>query len=178
MKALVKHFKHFHISQGVLYTVTALAYTENVQLVPPTPGRVATLFGLHNGIRHFCRDRTLSLLKERSYWPGINTKFQIRIHSCERFVKWNTPTNQRVSLVSIRTCYHLDFRALEPSDGGQQYTLIIIDNFTRYVQAWANKFIPAKPPQTTLWNIKVNNDETKVITFTSNTNDYKQTINI
>ena len=144
VKALLKNCCHFHIFHGVLYRFTTLEGTENTQLVLPTASRAAALRSLHDDIGHPGRDRTLSLLKEQFYWPGMNKDVQIYIQSCDRCVKRKTPTNQRAPLVSIKTSQPLelmsmDFLALEPSKGGQQYVLIITDNFTRFAQVYPSK---------------------------------------
>ena len=149
LKALVKNFCRFQICHGVLYRITTLDGTENAQLVLPTASRAAALRSLHDDIGHPGRDRTLSLLKERFYWPGMNKDVKNYIQSCDRCVKRKTPTNQRAPLVSIKTSQPLelvsmDFLALEPSKGGQQYVLIITDHFTRFAQAYPSKNMSAK----------------------------------
>ena len=79
----------------------------------------------------------------------MNKDVQNYIQSCDRCVKRKTPTNQRASLVSIKTSQPLelvsmDFLALEPSKGGQQYVLIITDYCTRFAQDYTSKNMSAK----------------------------------
>ncbi|XP_046553307.1 uncharacterized protein LOC124262803 [Haliotis rubra] len=74
---------------------------------------------------HPGRDRTLSLLKERFYWPGMTKDVDDYLKICERCLKRKGNTSIRAPLVSIQTLQPMelvcmDFLTLEPSKGGQQ----------------------------------------------------------
>ena len=94
---------------------------------------------------HMGRDRTITLLKERFYWPGMDTFVSDRIQRCMPCAQGKAPhlpesapmfhisASQPMELVCI------DFLGLEECRGRFQYILVITDVFTKY--AWA---IPTK----------------------------------
>ena len=98
------------------------------------------LEALHNDMGHPGKERTLSLVKDRFYWPGMHKDIETWIDQCGRCLRRKTPTNQRAPLVNICTSSPLelvcmDYLTLEPSKGGQQHILVITDHFTRYAVA-------------------------------------------
>ena len=100
--------------------------------------------GLHDDVGHMGRDKTLELVRQRVYWPRMSTDIKLKLKSCERCPKRNTPVTDRAELVNIKTTQPLklvsvDYMTLEMSKGGYQHILVTADNFTRY--AWA---VPTK----------------------------------
>ena len=95
---------------------------------------------LHDDCGHLGRDRTLSLLKDRFYWPRMTEDVEIWIKRCRRCTLRKLSTNIRAPLVNIVTTQPLelvciDFLTLEMSKGGYQNILVITDHFTRYAHA-------------------------------------------
>jgi transposase InsO family protein len=149
MTTLLKTFDHFQLTRGVLYGITKLNEEECHQLVLPSRCRSAAMRSLHDNVGHPGRDRTVSLLKERFYWPGLIKDVESYLQRCDRCLKRKSSTAVRAPLVSIETSQPLelvcmDFLTLEPSKGGQQYVLVITDHFTRYAQAYPYKNTTAK----------------------------------
>lgn len=110
------------------------------QLFLPLEHRKMALVGLHNDTGHPGIDRTISLLKDRFYWPGMNKAIEEWIKNCDRCIKRKTATNIRAVLVNIESTEALelvciDYLTLEQSKGGFQHLFIITDHFTRYAQA-------------------------------------------
>ena len=100
--------------------------------------------GLHDDVGHMGRDKTLELVRQRFYWPRMSTDIKLKLKSCERCPKRNTPVTDRAELVNIKTTQPLklvsvDYMTLEMSKGGYQHILVTADHFTRY--AWA---VPTK----------------------------------
>lgn len=98
------------------------------------------LVGLHNDAGHPGIDRTISLLKDRFYWPGMNKAMEEWIKNCDRCIKRKTATNIRAPLVNIETTEALeldciDYLTLEKSKGAFQHLIFITDHFTRSAQA-------------------------------------------
>ena len=119
------------------------------QLVVPANQIKFVLTEIHNRFGHPGRDRTLSLLKDRFFWPGMAQDTEKWIKSCSRCVHRKSQTNQIAPLVNISTTYPLelvcmDYVTLERSTGGYQHILIITDHFTRYVQAVPTRNMTAK----------------------------------
>ena len=104
--------------------------------------------GLHNDVGHPGRDRTLSLVKERFYWPRMTADIDKWTSQCHRCLRRKSPTNNRTPLVNIVTTYPLelvcmDYLTLEPAKGVGN-VLVITDHFTKYALAIATKNQTAK----------------------------------
>ena len=130
---------------------------DKFQLVLPSAYVGDALNGLHNDIGHPGRDRNLSLLRDRCYWPGMSADVEDWIRNCGRCIRRKTPTNARAPLVSINSTHPLelvcmDFLTLETSKGGYQYMLIITDHFTRYAQAIPTRNMTAKTTAEAFYN--------------------------
>ena len=72
------------------------------QLVLPAEYHGRIVCGLHDEVRHPGVDRTLSLLRERVYWPGMEKEVQAKVRSCNACMrrKSSAPTAPMVSIQS------------------------------------------------------------------------------
>ena len=101
------------------------------------------LKGCHNQVGHQGIVRTLSLLRERLYWPGMHKEATLYVNKCQNCLKRKaTPdvaplqpivANQPMELV------HMDILSIEPSKGNIENVLVKTDHFTRYAQAYPSK---------------------------------------
>ena len=83
------------------------------------------------------RDRTIDLVCQRFFWPGMANDVERKIKNCERCLKRKTLTNIRVPLVNIKTHQPLemvcvDFSTLEMSKRRFQHILVLTDHFAHY----------------------------------------------
>lgn len=113
---------------------------------------------LHENMGHLGADRVIGLARERFYWPFMRaditqyvTKICQRLKQRKPAVHVNAPLQPIIStgpfqLVSI------DFVHLEPSSGGYQYILVIMDDYTRFAQAYAMRVKSAKTAADKLFN--------------------------
>ncbi len=113
------------------------------QLVLPVQFRAVALKGSHNDVSHLGRDRGMHILRDRFYWPRMNSDLEQWIKSSDRCLKRKTPVN-RAGLESIETSQPLelvcmDYLTLEMSKGSFQHILVITDHYTKYALA-----IPAR----------------------------------
>lgn len=147
--ALLKTSSSLHLQQGILYREVTINEQPRQQLVLPADFIEEALEGLHNNVGHPGRDRTLSLLRDRFFWPGISKDVDDWVKNCRRCVCRKTPTNQRAPLIGIETTQPLelvsmDFLDLEPCKGGKHRVLVVTDHFTRYAQAYVTNNMTAK----------------------------------
>ena len=98
---------------------------------------------LHEEMGHLGVERTLTLIRERFYWPHMQRgvdHYVTQVCSCLKRKRPNRPT--RAPLVTIVTTHpfemvSIDFLHLESSKGGYEYILVVMDHFTRFAQAYA-----------------------------------------
>ena len=109
---LFRDLDHLSCDKGVLYRKTKINGEERKQLALPIEYRTTALRGLHNETGHQGRDRTLSLLQERFYFPGMSKMVDNWIKGCGRCVRRKTNINARAPLVNITTVNRWNWCAL------------------------------------------------------------------
>ena len=152
----IREYNTLQMRRGVLYRVTKHQDEENVQLVLPKKNRQQALKGLHDDIGHMGRDKTLSLIRDRFYWPRMSTEVEEKIKNCMP-CKLRKGTVDRAPMISIQTTQPLelvcmDYLTLESSKGGYQHILVITDHFTKYAQAFPTKNQTARTTAAVLFN--------------------------
>ena len=139
-KLLLKEFNRLEVRRGVLYRCTKVDDQDRYQLVLPCEFRQLALKCAHNDIGHLGRERGIHILRERFYWPKMNSDLDHWVKSCDRCLKRKSPTNHRAPMVNIVThqpleLVSMDFLTLELSKGGYQHILVITDHYTKYAVA-------------------------------------------
>ena len=131
---------------GTLYRVT-----ENwKQVVVPSKLKTTVLRELHDKMGHIGPERVAQLARERVYWPGMAEDIEKYIHEECRCLHQKKPSNsgaapmQTISTSAPGELVSIDFLHLETSAGGYQYILLIVDHFTRFLQAYATRNKAAK----------------------------------
>ena len=146
--------------KDILYRKT---YTDNSstkkvqwQLVVPKGYRSRALTGCHDDVGHQGRMRTLSLLRERFYWPGMQTEAMQHVQQCTRCLRRKTPSHvaplQPIHVTQPLELVHMDYLSLEPSKGNIENVLVITDHFTRYALAYPSKTQTAQATARILWD--------------------------
>ena len=156
-KCLLKVFPQLVVKRGVLYRHTKDNEEDRYQLVLPQEYTKVALKGAHDEVGHLGRDRGMSILRDRFYWPKMSMDLDTWISQCERCIKSKSTPSARAPLISITTTHPLelvsmDFLTLEMSKGGFQYILVITDHFTRYAVAVPTRNMTAKTTATALFN--------------------------
>ena len=147
-----KYFREWsklYFSNNILYRTTVLNGVETEQLVLPVRYRSIVLQHLHDDVGHQGRDRTLSLVRARFYWPGLESDVLNKVKNCEKCIKRKTIPPPSAELVNITSSQPMelvciDFLSLERSKGGFENILVITDHFTRYAQAFPTRNQEAK----------------------------------
>ena len=110
-----KTFNNLKMIRGILYREIKDGENTIQQLGLPTVYRKTVLQGLHNDVGHPGRDRTLSLIRERFYWPRMTAEIEEWTKQCQRCLLRKSPTNNRAPLNNIVTTYPLELVCMDYS---------------------------------------------------------------
>ena len=157
--AIVRQYLHewekLHIAaDGLLYHTSGT----HTRLVLPKQWHRKVYQELHENMGHLGADRVIDFAKERFYWPFMRTDITHYVNNVCHCLKQRKPTTHtRAPLQPINSTapfqlVSLDFVHLEPSSGGYQYILVIMDHYTRFAQAYATRDKSAKTAADKLFN--------------------------
>ena len=101
-------------------------------------------------------ERTLDLLRDQFYWPGITEDATRHIQHCERCLQFKASPD-RAPMENDATypmeLVHMDYLTIEATEGGKDiHILVITNNFTRYAQAIVTSLQTAKCTAQNLWD--------------------------
>jgi transposase InsO family protein len=145
----MKEFGRLVLKRGVLYRKVEQDGDDKFQLVLPIEYREEALKGVHDNVGHLGRDRAITLLRDRFFWPKMGLDLANRISHCQRCLRRKTSVKIRAPMENIETTQPLelvcmDYLSLETSLGGYKYILVITDHFTKYAQAVPTRDMTAK----------------------------------
>ena len=160
VKSFLRNKKSLKLVKDVLYRKS---YSDNStskktlwQLVVPKLFRERALLGCHDDVGHQGILRTLSLLRERFYWPGMQEEATQHVLKCSRCLRRKTPPQvaplQLILVTQPLELVHMDYLSLEPSKGNIENVLVITDHFTRYALAYPSKTQTAQVTARILWD--------------------------
>ena len=160
VKSFLRNKKCLKLVKDVLYRKS---YSDNStskktlwQLVAPKSFRERALLGCHDDVGHQGILRTLSLLRERFYWPGMQEEATQHVLKCSRCLRRKHPPQvaplQPILVTQPLELVHMDYLSLEPSKGNIENVLVITDHFTRYALAYPSKTQTAQATARILWD--------------------------
>ena len=160
VKSFLRNKKSLKLVKDVLYRKS---FSDNStskktlwQLVVPKLFRGRALLGCHDDVGHQGILRTLSLLRERFYWPGMQEEATQHVLKCSRCLRRKTPPQvaplQPILVTQPLELVHMDYLSLEPSKGNIENVLVITDHFTRYALAYPSKTQTAQATARILWD--------------------------
>ena len=146
-KALLRVKGQLKLVKGVLYRKTLLDNSTErkprLQLILPLHLTKKVLNSCHDQVGHQGIVRTLSLLRERFYWPGMHKQTTLYVNKCQNCLKRKAIPDvaplQPIIASQPMELVHMDLLSIEPSKGNIENVLVITDHFTRYAQAYASK---------------------------------------
>ena len=155
--------KEFMIHDNLLYLriTTPTGQDSTPVFVVPAGKRQAAIDGCHRSTRHQGRDRTLSLLKERFWWPGMSRSLFQAVSTCGRCkqyeAKGQLPPMNPILCTEPMELVHIDYVGMEVTVAAKEKpvvknVLVVVDHFTRYVQAYVTKNHTARMTARVLYN--------------------------
>ena len=155
VRRLLHEWNRLFLSEdGILYHKSGVRN----QVVLPKKYRKRVYEELHENMGHLGADRVIELARERFYWPFMRadiTHYVTKVCQCMKQRKPAVHVNAPLQLIISTGPFQLvslDFVHLEPSSGGYQYTLVIMDHYTRFAQAYAMHDKSAKTAADKLFN--------------------------
>ena len=144
--------KEFALQDNLLYL--QVTPTNNQDTAPvfvvPTADRQAAIEGCHHSAGHQGRDHTLSLMKERFWWPGMSQVLLRSVANCGRCIQYEAkgqlPPMQPIICTEPMELVHIDYIRMEVTIATDKKPvvwniLVVVDHFIRYVQAFITKTI-------------------------------------
>ena len=148
--AYVKAKEQLIMKNGLLYRQSKQGPIEETvfQFVVPQIHRSAALDGCHHVAAHQGQRRSLSLMQERFWWPGMARDLRNRIKKCGHCRKFEAAPP--VAPLKPLTCsgpgelLHVDFTSIEETVPLQQEpvirnVMVMQDHFSKYVIAYVVK---------------------------------------
>ena len=159
--AYVKAKEHLLIKNGLLYRKTRQGQADEImfQFVIPQRHRGTALDGCHQEAAHQGQRRSIALMQERFWWPGMTRDLRNCIKKCSHCRKYEAA--QPVVPMKPLTCsgpgelLHVDFTSIEETvplkdDPVICNVLVLQDHFSKYVVAYVVKDQTARTAAETL----------------------------
>ena len=129
--------------------------------VVPVNRRQVAIDMCHRNAGHQGRDRTLSLMKGRFWWPGMAMALCLAIQNCSRCkqfeAKCQLPEMEPIVCTQPMELVHVDYVGMEVTMAVKEKpvvknVLVVVDHFTHYVQAFITKNHTAYTTARVLYN--------------------------
>ena len=136
--------------------------TETISaFVVPAQKCQAAINGCHLSAGHQGHDRTLSLMKERFWWPGMSQALVMAVSNCACCKQFEAKPQilgmQLIICIKPMELVHIDYVGMEVTVVTQEKpvvknVLVIVDHFTRYVQAYVTQNQTVRTTALVLYN--------------------------
>ena len=155
--------KEFTLQDNLLYLQVTPTNSQDTApvFVILTANRQAAIDGFHCSAGHQGHDRTLSLIKERFWWLGMSQALLKAVANCGRCIQYKAkgqlPPMQPIICTEPMELVHIDYVRMEVTVATDKKpivrnVLVVVDHFTRYVQAFVTKNHTARTTARVLYN--------------------------
>ena len=159
VKRLLSHWRRLSLSDGVVCRNIKDSLTHDIlqQVVVPLDQTKALWEAYHSEMGHQGVERTMSLLRRKFYWPGMEETVTSWTRTCPRCVLRKAKPESRAPLVPIvpkapMNIVSMDFLTLSRPTDRYQNILVITDLFTKYAWAIPTSDQTAITTARALWN--------------------------
>ena len=139
--------KDFVLRRNLLYLRVMLKRSSEDVLVFMVPGLKcqAAINGCHCYLGHQGRDRMLSLLKERFWWPGMAQRMMMSVRNCPKCrifeAKPQIPPMEPILCTEPLDLVHIDYVSMEVTVGMTEKPVVknvqvVEDHFTHFTQVY------------------------------------------
>ena len=141
-RTMLKQFDKFKLKEDVLIRQTS---KYGNQVVLPRKYHLTIYEELHSKISHLGAEKVIELCRQRFYWPGMarDVNFYIRNQcGCLKDKKPNRQEKAELTPIEASRPFQfvsIDYLKLDMCKGGFEYVLVVVDHFTRFVQAYGTK---------------------------------------
>ena len=136
-----KHWAKLRVINDLLHRIILSDdHIEIHQLILPSVMREEVLKACHEEMGHQGHNRTLQLVRQRCFWPGMSKDVDKWCAECERCTFAKCAARVRPPMESIIATRPLeilaiDYTVLEPSTNGMENVLVLTDVFSKFTQA-------------------------------------------
>ena len=161
LRSLLREKARLRVRNHLLYRERTTGDRESpqteFQLIIPPQCRKQLVELVHDKAGHMGRERTLSLLRPKCFWPRMTTDVANHTLDCPRCLRRKHPVDQVAPLENVHTTQPMelvciDYLTLESSKGGYENILVVTDHFTKYSQAYPTKNQTARTTAQVLFN--------------------------
>ena len=137
VKRFLKKWEQLKIKDGILYRVISDNGDSKNLLIIPEALRNMVLSHMHTLSGHQGKERTASLVRQRTYWPTINKDVDKYCRNCTRCVTAKEPRpKSKVEMAHLLASNPLeiisvDYTILEKSSSGYENVLVMTDVFSK-----------------------------------------------